>query len=126
LAAIIVQPGPFLAIIAAAALAATLAALASGRGVVVPVVVIELVLGVVIGPHVLGLHVDEFISFFGDLGLAMLFFFAGYEIDWAASAGSRFGWLWSAGRCRWRWPTRSPGCSPSPTWCCRSCTRVRR
>ncbi len=81
LAAIIVQPGPFLAIIAAAALAATLAALASGRGVVVPVVVIELVLGVVIGPHVLGLHVDEFISFFGNLGLALLFFFAGYEID---------------------------------------------
>jgi Kef-type K+ transport system membrane component KefB len=47
----------------------------------VPVVVVELLLGVVIGPHVLGLHVDEFISFFADLGLGLLFFFAGYEID---------------------------------------------
>ncbi len=46
-----------------------------------PVVVVELLLGVVIGPHVLGLHVDEFVSFFADLGLGLLFFFAGYEID---------------------------------------------
>jgi Kef-type K+ transport system membrane component KefB len=47
----------------------------------VPVVVVEPLLGVVIGPHMLGLHVDEFISFFADLGLGLLFFFAGYEID---------------------------------------------
>jgi Kef-type K+ transport system membrane component KefB len=47
----------------------------------VPVVVIELVLGVVLGPHLLGLHVTPFISFFSDLGLGLLFFFAGYEID---------------------------------------------
>jgi Kef-type K+ transport system membrane component KefB len=80
-AVIVVQPGPFLAVIGAAAVAATLAALASGRGLVIPVVVIELLAGVVIGPHVLGLHVDEFLSFFSDLGLALLFFFAGYEID---------------------------------------------
>jgi len=80
-AVIVVTPGPFLAIIAAAAVAATLAALASSRGIVIPVVVLELLLGVVIGPHVLGLHTDQFISFFSDLGLAMLFFFAGYEID---------------------------------------------
>ena len=46
-----------------------------------PVVVVELVIGVVIGPHVLGLKVDEFITFFSDLGLGLLFFFAGYEID---------------------------------------------
>jgi Kef-type K+ transport system membrane component KefB len=38
-------------------------------------------LGVVIGPHALGFHVDGFIAFFSDLGLALLFFFAGYEID---------------------------------------------
>jgi Kef-type K+ transport system membrane component KefB len=26
-------------------------------------------------------HVDDFIQFFSNLGLGMLFFFAGYEID---------------------------------------------
>jgi len=37
LAVIVVKPGPFLAIVTAAAIAATLAALASGREIVVPV-----------------------------------------------------------------------------------------
>ncbi len=86
-AAIVVQPGPFLAVIVAAAVAATIAARASTLGIVVPVVVVELTLGVVIGPHVIGEHVDEFISFFSDLGLALLFFFAGYEIDPRAIRG---------------------------------------
>ena len=81
LAVVDVDPGTFLAIIAAAALAGTLAALAAGRGIVLPVVVIELLLGVVLGPELLGLHPDQFVSFFSDLGLGMLFFFAGYEID---------------------------------------------
>ncbi len=81
LAAVDIAPGTFLAIIAAAALAGTLAALATGRGIVLPVVVIELLLGVVLGPELLGLHPDQFVSFFSDLGLGMLFFFAGYEID---------------------------------------------
>jgi Kef-type K+ transport system membrane component KefB len=57
----------------------------------------ELLAGVVIGPHVLGLHVDEFLSFFSDLGLALLFFFAGYEIDIGRISGqplrlALFGW----------------------------------
>ena len=81
LAVVEVDPGTFLAIIAAAAVAGTLAALATGRGIVLPVVVIELVLGVFLGPQVFGLHPDQFVSFFSDLGLGMLFFFAGYEID---------------------------------------------
>jgi Kef-type K+ transport system membrane component KefB len=81
LAVVDVHPGTFLAIIAVAALAGTLAAVASGRGIVLPVVVIELLLGVVLGPELLGLHPDQFVSFFSDLGLGMLFFFAGYEID---------------------------------------------
>jgi Kef-type K+ transport system membrane component KefB len=76
-----VAPGTFFAIIAASALAASIATLAGGRGLVVPVVVIELLLGVVLGPYVLGLHVNQFIQFFSDLGLGLLFFFAGYEID---------------------------------------------
>ncbi len=78
---IVVKPGAFLAVIVAAALAATVAAVASGRGLVIPVVVIELLLGVLIGPDLLGLHDDGFLSFFSDLGLGLLFFFAGYEID---------------------------------------------
>ena len=98
LAVIVLRPGPFLAIITAAAIAATVAALASSRGLVVPVVVIELVAGVIIGPHVLGLQVDDVISFFSDLGLALLFFFAGYEIDLHRISGEPLelglaGWL---------------------------------
>jgi Kef-type K+ transport system membrane component KefB len=81
LGVVYVTPGTFLAIIAAAAIAGTFSALAGGRGVVIPVVVIELLLGVVLGPRVLGLHVNQFTSFFSDLGLGLLFFFAGYEID---------------------------------------------
>ena len=51
-------------------------------------VVIELALGVVIGPQLLDLaHVDGFTQFFADLGLGMLFFFAGYEIDVARIRG---------------------------------------
>jgi Kef-type K+ transport system membrane component KefB len=77
-----VSPGTFLAVVGASAVAGALAALSGREGmIVVPVVVIELVLGVLIGPHLLGLHVTQFISFFSDLGLGLLFFFAGYEID---------------------------------------------
>src|ERR1700759_1463176 len=77
-----VDAGSFLAIVATAAVAGTLSAIVGGRGVVVPVVVIELTLGVVIGPQLLDLaKVNAFTSFFSDLGLGMLFFFAGYEID---------------------------------------------
>jgi Kef-type K+ transport system membrane component KefB len=81
LGAIHVDQGTFLAIVAVAALAGTLSAMAGGRGILIPTVVLELLLGVVLGPWVLGLHATEFISFFADLGLGMLFFFAGYEID---------------------------------------------
>lgn len=81
LGVVYVTPGTFLAIIAAAAIAGTFSTLVAGRGIVVPVVVVELLLGVVLGPRVLGLHVNQFTSFFSDLGLGLLFFFAGYEID---------------------------------------------
>ncbi len=87
LAVLTVAPGTFLAIVAASAFAGTVAVLTSGRGIVVPVVVVELLTGVVIGPHVLGLHPNEFIDFFSDLGLGLLFFFAGYEIDLHRIAG---------------------------------------
>src|SRR3954451_15602849 len=83
-----VDTGSFLVIVATAALAATLSALAGLRNVFIPVVVVELVLGVVVGPQVLDLaQVNDFTDFFSSLGLGMLFFFAGYEIDLARIAG---------------------------------------
>ena len=54
----------FLVIVTVAALAAFLAALVGSR-LVVPVVVIEIVAGIVVGPEVLDLaESDEFIDFF--------------------------------------------------------------
>src|SRR3954451_1647764 len=82
-----INPDSFLAVVATTALAGTLATLVTSRGVLVPTVVAELVLGVIIGPQVLGLHVTDFMQFFADLGLGMLFFFAGYEIDLHRIAG---------------------------------------
>lgn len=95
-----VDSGSFLAIVAVAAFAAVLAGLFARR-LVVPVVVLELVLGIVIGPEVLGIaERDPFIDFFANLGLGMLFFFAGYEIDFERIKGeplrlAAFGWLLS-------------------------------
>ena len=78
----------FLVIVTVAALAAFLAALVGSR-LVVPVVVIEIVAGIVVGPEVLDLaESDEFIDFFSNLGLGMLFFFAGYEIDFERIRGA--------------------------------------
>jgi Kef-type K+ transport system membrane component KefB len=83
-----VDTGSFLAIVATAAVAGTLVAVAGGRGLFLPVVVVELTLGVLVGPQVLDLaHVNAFTEFFSDLGLGMLFFFAGYEIDLARIRG---------------------------------------
>jgi Kef-type K+ transport system membrane component KefB len=83
-----VDAGSFLAIVATAAIAGTVSGVAGARGVFIPVVVVELVLGVVVGPQALDLaHVNSFTEFFADLGLGMLFFFAGYEIDIARIRG---------------------------------------
>ena len=47
-----------------------------------PIVVVELLLGAMIGPDVLGLaEIDDILDFLGQLGLGFLFFFAGYEIE---------------------------------------------
>jgi Kef-type K+ transport system membrane component KefB len=89
-------PGTFLAIVAASAIAGTATAVAAGRGFVVPVVVAELLLGIVLGPRVLGLHPTQLVLFFSDLGLGLLFFFAGYEIDLRRIAGRPL-WLALAG-----------------------------
>ena len=77
----------FLTIVVVAALAATSAGLLAGR-LPVPVVVLEVVLGIVVGPQLLGLaEPDQFVDFFASLGLGMLFFFAGYEIDFGRLKG---------------------------------------
>jgi Kef-type K+ transport system membrane component KefB len=71
----------FFVIVVAAALAA-LAVGIVGRRFLLPVVVLELLFGILIGPELLDLaEPDDFVLFFSNLGLAMLFFFAGYEID---------------------------------------------
>src|SRR4051812_32261484 len=95
-----VEPGAMLAIVAAGAVAGTASALLSDRGVLVPAVVVELILGVLIGPEALGLPVTEIMTFMSALGLGLLFFFAGYEIDVHRIAGlplrlAVVGWLMS-------------------------------
>ena len=88
----------FLVIVSAAALAALISALVSPR-LLLPVVVVELLLGIVIGPQVADLaRVDSATRFFSNLGLGMLFFFAGYEIDFERIKGRPLalgagGWL---------------------------------
>jgi Kef-type K+ transport system membrane component KefB len=47
-----------------------------------PGVVVEIVLGIVIGPHVLGwAHLDEVIEVLAEMGLVFLIFLAGFEVD---------------------------------------------
>ncbi|HEX2070324.1 MAG TPA: cation:proton antiporter [Thermoleophilaceae bacterium] len=95
-----VDAASFLVIVAVASLAGLTAALLEKR-LAVPVVVIELLLGIVVGPDVLGIALpDSFTDFFANLGLGMLFFFAGYEIDFRRIAGrplrlAVLGWLLS-------------------------------
>jgi Kef-type K+ transport system membrane component KefB len=84
---ITVDADSFFAIVVVAAVAAITVAAVPKR-FAPPVVVLELVLGIAIGPELLGFaHNDEFVEFFSDLGLGMLFFFAGYEIDFGRIKG---------------------------------------
>jgi Kef-type K+ transport system membrane component KefB len=88
----------FFVIVLSAAVAAATVAYVPGR-FVPPVVVIELGLGILIGPQVFDIATeDSFIEFFSNLGLGMLFFFAGYEIDFERIRGKplRLGlWGWA-------------------------------
>ncbi len=62
-------------------------------------VVFLLGFGILVGPHVLGLiHITQTIELFNELGLGLLFFLAGYELDPAAIRGDSgklaiTGWL---------------------------------
>jgi Kef-type K+ transport system membrane component KefB len=97
-----VDTGSFFAVVTVAAIAAIAVALLPKR-FAPPVVVLELALGIVIGPHVLQLaHIDDFVEFFSNLGLGMLFYFAGYEIDFQRIKGhplelGTWAWVLSVG-----------------------------
>lgn len=92
---------PTLLIIPILGVLAPLAARGLARWVRVPIVVFELVLGILVGPSVLGwAQPDAFIDVLSEFGLAMLFFVAGSEIEFAAFRGrtgrrASLGWLLS-------------------------------
>lgn len=96
----VIDATSLMVIVASAALAGVLTMLAAPR-FVVPVVVLELLLGIVIGPGVTDLaRVDPTTDFLSNLGLGMLFFFAGYEIDFERIRGKplqlgAIGWVFS-------------------------------
>jgi Kef-type K+ transport system membrane component KefB len=86
----------FLIVLSAAVAAVTVAVLPARMAP--PVVVFELLFGILIGPQCLGIaKTDEFILFFSNLGLGMLFYFAGYEINFERIKGTPLrlgGWGW--------------------------------
>ncbi|MGD6749196.1 cation:proton antiporter [Streptomyces sp. BH105] len=91
------HPGTLLLIMAAAVLAPLLAH-GLGRWFRVPLVIFEIVLGIVMGPDVLGwAHSEELTDVLADLGLSLLIFLAGYEIQFDATRGDtlrRAVWAW--------------------------------
>lgn len=88
-----------LVIIPLLAVLAPLLARAVRPAIRVPIVVFELVLGIVFGPAVLGwVEPSEMLEKLADLGLALLFFVAGSEIDYRAISGkplvrASIGWI---------------------------------
>lgn len=93
------HPGTFVLIVAVAVLAPLLA-YGVARWLPVPLVIFEILLGVLIGPDVLGwAHTGEVIDVLSQLGLAMLIFLAGYEIRFDEVKGDtlkRSVWAWLA------------------------------
>ncbi|MFI7386193.1 cation:proton antiporter [Streptomyces sp. NPDC049813] len=91
------QAGTLILIMAAAVLAPLLAH-GAGRWARIPLVIFEIVLGILLGPDVLGwAHGGEVIDVLSDLGLSMLIFLAGYEIEFAEVRGDtlrRSVWAW--------------------------------
>ena len=79
---------PTLLIVPLLAVLAPLLARGLGRWVRVPIVVFELLLGIVFGPSVLGWAIPHaFIGILSQLGLAVLFFVAGSEVEFAVFRG---------------------------------------
>src|SRR4051812_28556651 len=92
--------GPVLAVFVLVAVAPLLASII-GRVVRIPLVVYEIVLGLVFGPPILGwVGTNDLVEAMANFGLAMLFFLAGNEIDFERINGrplrrSALGWLLS-------------------------------
>ncbi|WP_327355917.1 cation:proton antiporter [Streptomyces sp. NBC_01304] len=87
-----------LILIMSIAVIAPLLAYGIGRWLPVPLVIFEILLGIAIGPDVLGwAHRDQVIDALSQLGLAMLIFLAGYEIQFDKVRGDtlrRSVWAW--------------------------------
>ena len=77
---------------AAAVVAPLLARLARGRA---PEVVVLLLLGVLIGPHMLGLASTAGIEMIKQLGMGLLFLLAGMEIELKSLVGRQGRWAWA-------------------------------
>ncbi|WP_329390936.1 cation:proton antiporter [Streptomyces sp. NBC_01351] len=87
-----------LVLIMAAAVLAPLLAYGISRWLAVPLVIFEILLGILLGPDVLGwVHTGEVVDVLSDLGLAMLIFLAGYELEFDRVKGDtlkRSVWAW--------------------------------
>ena len=69
----------------------------------IPAVVLEVVLGIIIGPQVLGLvHFDGIVASMFAFGMAATLFMAGMELEFEESAAGPYGWRWAGGDCRSR------------------------
>lgn len=76
-------------VVAAAVAVAPILADSVRRWIAIPNVVVELILGILIGPVALGWASDTtVVAAIADFGLAVLMFLAGYEIDFQRIAGS--------------------------------------
>lgn len=88
---------PIFVVFLAAVLAPLIAQTRAGARV--PVVVFEVLLGIVIGPHVLGLvGYDRFLAFMHNVGMVAVLFMAGMEMDFALIRGrplqlAAIGWV---------------------------------
>jgi Kef-type K+ transport system membrane component KefB len=88
---VINDTGSFLIVLLVAATAPVLAGTANRLmpKVIVPIAVVELILGAIVGPHGLNAaHQDGTLELLATLGLGFLFFFAGYEIDFDRIRGT--------------------------------------
>ncbi|MFJ4337450.1 cation:proton antiporter [Streptomyces sp. NPDC088915] len=92
--------GSSLILIMTIAVLAPLLAYAVGRRLPVPLVVFEILLGVLVGPDVLDwARTDALVDGLSQLGLTMLIFLAGYEIEFGEVRGDtlrRALWAWVA------------------------------
>ncbi|CAM5446070.1 hypothetical protein SAVIM338S_02712 [Streptomyces avidinii] len=90
--------GITLILIMAIAVLAPVLAYGVSRWLPVPLVIFEIALGVLVGPDILGwAHTGEVIDVLSELGLAMLIFLAGYEIQFDRVKGDtlkRSVWAW--------------------------------